>query len=336
MPYIELRDIVKFFGKDRVLHDINLDIERGQLVTLLGPSGCGKSTLLRCIAGMENVSGGSITLDNHDITNLPVQKRDIGMVFQQYSLFPNLSVKNNVGFGLKVQKFDKSVIKQRVERMLDIVGLSDRAGHYPHQLSGGQKQRVALARALVCEPKVLLLDEPLSAIDALLRRNLQVEIRRIQRELKITAIFVTHDQHEAMVMSDTIHLLNSGTIEQSGSPTSLYTRPKSVFAANFIGHYNVLKSSLFSSVVNDAPACGVMAIRPEIVAMSHSPRNDEKSFHVKGRIADSVALGNIIRYKVNCGNFSLDVDVLFEKDRVFNTHETVHLSISKEDCVAVG
>ena len=242
MAYIEFRNIHKYFGSSHVLKGINLGVEYGQMVTLLGPSGCGKSTLLRCLAGLEQVNEGQIFLDGKDITNLTPKQRNIGMVFQQYSLFPTMTVRQNVAFGLQIQKMEKSKINAKVKEVLEIVGLSDKIDHYPRQLSGGQQQRVALARAIVTELKVLLLDEPLSAIDALLRKNLQIEIRRIQQELNITTIFVTHDQDEAMVMSDMIHLFNVGQIEQSGTPVEIYTHPRTRFAANFIGNYNILDS----------------------------------------------------------------------------------------------
>ena len=197
MSYIEFKDIRKSYGDNEVLKGINLNIEKGELITLLGPSGCGKSTLLRSLAGLEEVTSGSIFVDGVDITNLDTNKRQIGMVFQRYSLFPNMTVKENIRFGLKIQKMDKKKIEEKVKEIISIVGLEGKENQYPRQLSGGQQQRVALARAIVTEPKVLLLDEPLSAIDALLRKTLQTEIRRIVKELGITTIFVTHDQNEA-------------------------------------------------------------------------------------------------------------------------------------------
>lgn len=221
MAFIEFRDIHKYFGEAHVLKGINLDIEEGEFVTLLGPSGCGKSTLLRCFSGLESVTEGEIYLAGTNITNFTPKQRKISMVFQQYSLFPNMTVGQNVAFGLQMQKKKKNYIQEKVKETLDIVGLSEKIDQYPRELSGGQQQRVALARAIIVEPRVLLLDEPLSAIDALLRRNLQVEIRKIQQKLKITTIFVTHDQEEAMVMSDTIHLFNLGKIEQSGTPREI-------------------------------------------------------------------------------------------------------------------
>ena len=269
MSYIVLKMSISF-GNNHVLKDINLEVEKGQLVTLLGPSGCGKSTLLRCLAGLETVTSGRIYLDGNDITDVSARTRGIGMVFQQYSLFPNLNVFNNVAYGLKQNKIPKQEIQEKVEEILEMVGLKEKITQYPNQLSGGQQQRVALARAIVTEPKVLLLDEPLSAIDALLRRNLQIEIRRIQKELNITTIFVTHDQDEAMVLSDMIHLFNEGFIEQSGSAIELYANPRTKFAATFIGNYRSCLP-LTAKATGEIFTCQDVAIRPEIVQISYQP-----------------------------------------------------------------
>ncbi len=226
MSYITFKNICKSYdNKTQVLKGIDLEVEEGELLTLLGPSGCGKSTLLRCLAGLEQVQQGHILLEGRDITDLDARQRQIGMVFQQYSLFPNMTVEQNMAFGLKIQRLSKAEINDRITEALAMVGLQDKADAYPAQLSGGQQQRVALARAIVTRPKVLLLDEPLSAIDAKLRKSLQVEIRRIQKQLNITTIFVTHDQDEAMVMSDRICLLNCGKIEQMDTPLPFIPTP---------------------------------------------------------------------------------------------------------------
>ena len=290
MSYIEFKNIHKRFGDVHVLKGINLTIEQGEFVTLLGPSGCGKSTLLRCFSGLETVSEGEIYLNGTNITDFTPKQRKIGMVFQQYSLFPNMTVKQNVAFGLQIKKKEKAYIEEKVKEVLEIVGLSEKMNQYPRQLSGGQQQRVALARAIVMEPNVLLLDEPLSAIDALLRRNLQIEIRRIQQKLKITTIFVTHDQEEAMVMSDTIHLFHEGNIEQSGSPEQIYAYPKTKFAANFIGHYNILRANEMHQASGVQSASEFVAVRPEAIHISPDIQDGGgREVQMKGKITGAMS-----------------------------------------------
>ena len=333
MSYIKFENINKYFGKNHVLKDISLEIEKGHLVTLLGPSGCGKSTLLRCLAGLEEVSSGKVYLDGKDITNVNPRERGIGMVFQQYSLFPNLSVAQNVAFGLKMKKMAQSDIDRKVKQILEIVGLSEKINQYPAQLSGGQQQRVALARAIVTEPKVLLLDEPLSAIDAMLRRNLQIEIRRIQKDFNMTTIFVTHDQDEAMVMSDVVNLFNAGNIEQSGTPIELYTQPKTRFAASFIGSYNILPAADFGKACGETPPCTDVAIRPEIVRISRQPNPDAGRYNLQGQVVSSISHGHIIRYTVWCHGCTLNADVMFDVNNLFDENEQVHLSIRKSNVI---
>ena len=333
MSYIRFEHLYKSFGQNEVLKDINLEIEQGQLVTLLGPSGCGKSTLLRCLAGLETVSSGRVYLDGQDITDVNPKDRDIGMVFQQYSLFPNMTVAQNVAFGLKMKKVPQADSDRKVSEMLEIVGLSEKAGQYPSQLSGGQQQRAALARAIVTQPKVILLDEPLSAIDALLRRNPQIEIRRIQKAFNMTAIFVTHDQDEAMVMSDVIHLMHQGIIEQSAPPTEMYTKPATKFAATFIGHYNILPAADFGALVGEKLSCQDVAFRPEVVEISAAPLDGEDRFLWKGTVEDSLSHGNILRYTISCGALGMDVDVLFRNSTVLEDGQEVYLSMKRDSCI---
>lgn len=332
MSYISLKNVTKKFGNNQVLQNINMEIKKGELVTLLGPSGCGKSTLLRCLAGLESVTTGQIFLDGNDITNLEAQKRNIGMVFQQYSLFPNLNVAQNIAFGLKQKKVPKMERMQSVKEMAEIVGLSGFLEHYPSELSGGQQQRAALARAMVTHPKVLLLDEPLSAIDALLRRTLQIEIRRIQQEMNITAIFVTHDQDEAMVMSDEIHLMYQGKIEQSATPADMYTKPVSKFAASFIGHYNILSAKGFEKLTGYVTDCEDVAFRPEMVHIS-ADRKEEADVYFEGVILNSMPHGNIVRYTVLCGEETIDVDELFNHINIYEKGKKVRLSMNEKDCI---
>ncbi len=241
---IELVDLTKNFDDQQVLRGINLDIYENEFLTLLGPSGCGKTTTLRIIAGFEEPSSGQVLFNGIEISKLPPYKREVNTVFQKYALFPHLNVAENIAFGLNLKKMDKSVIAQKVERMLKMVGLSGFENRDVTLLSGGQQQRVAIARALVNEPKVLLLDEPLGALDAKIRKAMQVELKKIQREVGITFIYVTHDQEEALSMSDTVVVMNNGEIQQIGTPTDIYNEPENRFVASFIGESNIIEGTM--------------------------------------------------------------------------------------------
>ncbi|RAS26227.1 MULTISPECIES: ABC transporter ATP-binding protein [unclassified Pseudomonas] len=302
MSFVSVQNLQKSYAGSPVFENIDCQIERGQFVTLLGPSGCGKSTLLRCIAGLTPVDGGNILIDGHDIVPLSPQKRGIGMVFQSYALFPNMTVEQNVAFGLRMQKVKADESLQRVREALDLVELGSFAGRYPHQLSGGQCQRVALARSLVTRPRLLLLDEPLSALDARIRKHLREQIRAIQRELGLTTIFVTHDQEEALTMSDRIFLMNQGRIVQSGDAETLYTAPVDLFAAGFIGNYNLLDADSASRLLQ-RPVAGRLAIRPESITLGVNGELDAE-------VLSHSLLGNVIRYRVQVREVELVVDVL--------------------------
>ena len=254
MSFIDIRGLKKTFGATTVVHDFDLAIERGEFVSFLGPSGCGKTTILRMIAGFETASAGTIAIDGADVTRLPPAKRNVGMVFQAYALFPNLTVGENIAFGLRIAKRGAAEIADRVAEMLRLIKLPDLANRYPWQLSGGQQQRVALARALAVRPQVLLLDEPLSALDAKIRVSLREEIRSLQKQLGITTIFVTHDQEEALSMSDRIVVMNEGRAEQIGTPFDVYTWPRTRFVASFVGTLNLLEARVVE------PAGGQLAI----------------------------------------------------------------------------
>ena len=241
---IELKNIIKNFEDQQVLKGIDLNIYENEFLTLLGPSGCGKTTLLRIIGGFEEPSNGQLIFDGKDISKVPPYKREVNTVFQKYALFPFLNVADNIAFGLNLKKMDKDVIEKKVSRMLELVGLKGFEKRDVTLLSGGQQQRVAIARALVNEPKVLLLDEPLGALDAKLRKDMQTELKKIQKEVGITFIFVTHDQEEALSMSDTIVVLNDGVIQQIGTPMDIYNEPQNRFVAEFIGESNIIEGNM--------------------------------------------------------------------------------------------
>ncbi|OSM99656.1 spermidine/putrescine ABC transporter ATP-binding protein [Lonsdalea populi] len=303
MAYLQVTQLNKSFGSTSVFNQIDFMAEEGEFVTLLGPSGCGKSTLLRCIAGLTPVDSGQILLQGQNIVPLSPQKRGIGMIFQSYALFPNMTVEGNVAFGLKMQKLSSGEVHRRVADVLALVELETFARRYPHQLSGGQCQRVALARSLVTRPRLLLLDEPLSALDARIRRHLREQIRTIQRELRLTALFVTHDQEEALTLSDRIVLMNKGEIVQNGNAARLYTQPVNAFAAGFIGNYNLLSAEQASRLTGQTFTQQV-AIRPESITLTHPQQG------VAAIIVGHSLLGNVIRYRVRVQEFELQVDTL--------------------------
>ena len=277
--YLKVKGLSKKFGNVLALNNFSLEVARGELVTLLGPSGCGKTTALRLVAGLERQDSGTIFLESRDLTLIPAHQRNMGMVFQAYSLFPNLTVAENVAFGLQMREVDRPARIKRAHELLDLVGLDSQSARFPHQLSGGQQQRVALARALAFEPEILLLDEPLSALDAQVRSNLREEIRRLQLSLGTTTLFVTHDQEEAMSISDRVGVMNEGRLEQIDTPDDLYNHPKNVFVANFVGLMNQVSGtktgknvSVFGmnlKVKNEVVTDGrvLVYIRPEFVEL---------------------------------------------------------------------
>lgn len=313
--FLELQGVRKMFGDSCVLDNVDLQIREGELVTLLGPSGCGKSTLLRCIAGLSELDGGSISLANKDISRQPPRLREVGMVFQSYALFPNLTAGQNITYGMKMRGLSKEACRRRCEELLALVDLEDKRDVYPQALSGGQQQRVALARSLAVQPKVLLLDEPLSALDAKIRKNLRAEIRDIQKRLNMTMLFVTHDQEEALTLSDRICIMNNGRIIQEGSPEKLYAEPRTEFTARFMGSYNVLTRPevmvLFRGMDSLSQS---FAIRPEAVRLFPSGEVNQETVSgytlVDGTIHSVSVLGNIIRCTVDTSGIRLTVDLL--------------------------
>jgi putative spermidine/putrescine transport system ATP-binding protein len=315
MTYLELTDIQKRFGDVAAVVGFNLKADRGEFVSFLGPSGCGKTTTLRMIAGFEQPTTGTILLDGVDITYRPPNKRNVGMVFQSYALFPNMSVADNIGFGLKVRKRPADQVRKRVAELLELINLPDKGNRYPYQLSGGQQQRIALARALAFEPQVLLLDEPLSALDAKIRVALRVEIRSIQRQLGITTVYVTHDQEEALSLSDRVVVMSEGHMEQVGTPFEVYNFPSTPFVASFVGTLNVLPGVVVDAGRGELTVAGQgvrvarkfeggtgkavnIALRPEMVKLGNGP---EGSNRVQGNVVDVSFLGSIVRMRVALG-----------------------------------
>ena len=301
-----------------MLNDIRLAVGEGELVTLLGPSGCGKSTLLRCIAGLSDVDGGRILLEGQDLGALAPRERGVGMVFQSYALFPNLTAGENIEYGLRMRGESRRVRQRRTEELLALVDLEEKRDVYPHRLSGGQQQRVALARSLAVAPRLLLLDEPLSALDAQIRKNLRAEIRNIQKRLNMTTLFVTHDQEEALTMSDRICIMNRGSIVQEGDPEQIYSSPKTEFVARFMGSFNVLgrqeAERLFGRLDGESDS---YALRPESVKLIREGEDvlgSEAEFGgkriVDGEIESVSVLGTIIRYAVHSAGVKLTIDAL--------------------------
>jgi putative spermidine/putrescine transport system ATP-binding protein len=311
MTFLELTGVQKQFGETFAVHDFNLSAERGEFVSFLGPSGCGKTTTLRMIAGFEQPTAGTIAVNGQDITNRPPNRRNVGMVFQSYALFPNMTVADNIGFGLKVRKRPKDAIRRRVDELLELIALSGRGDRYPYQLSGGQQQRVALARALAIEPEVLLLDEPLSALDAKIRVALRKEIRQIQRQLGITTVYVTHDQEEALSLSDRVVVMSEGRIEQIGAPAEIYNFPATPFVASFVGTLNLLPATILDPGAGRLAIAGqeiraakantagadqkvTVALRPEAVELGEAGGPNR----LTGEVEDVSFLGSIVRTRI--------------------------------------
>jgi putative spermidine/putrescine transport system ATP-binding protein len=351
MAFLELSNIKKSFGNTQVVHDFTMRIEKGEFVSFLGPSGCGKTTVLRMIAGFESPSSGSIAIAGKDQSALKPNQRNIGMVFQAYALFPNMSVHENVAFGLKVAGAAKPEIDARVKEMLGLIRLEHLADRYPYQMSGGQQQRVALARALAVKPQVLLLDEPLSALDAKIRVSLREEIRAIQQKLGITTVFVTHDQEEALSISDRIVVMNAGRADQIGTPFEIYNRPATRFVASFVGTLNMIEGkvvdpdasriaigdqnvTLKHSVTAFKPGDTVsLALRPEAGSLSENATGDTA---LTGEVASAHFLGSVIRTRMKVGGNLISFD-MFNSPGMMPpaVGETVTLRFSSSDLLVI-
>jgi putative spermidine/putrescine transport system ATP-binding protein len=326
MAYLELTGMHKRFGNVQAVDGVDIALENGRLLSLLGPSGCGKTTLLRMIAGLERPDGGEVSIDGQRVTDLPANRRGIGMVFQSYALFPNMTAAANIGYGLEVRKWPAQKIRDRVADMVALTQLGDAADRYPHQLSGGQQQRVALARALAIQPRVLLLDEPLSALDATVRVTLRQGIRRIQQELGIAAVYVTHDQEEALSISDDVAVMQSGHVEQAGAPEDLYANPATEFVAAFVGAANRLPATIVDPVAGTAKwgshviqatrldrrhqgELVTIVVRPERVAVTRVDADNGTQGGPVGDIVQRTFLGSSYRLTVDTDAGSVVAEV---------------------------
>jgi putative spermidine/putrescine transport system ATP-binding protein len=315
MAYLELRELRRSFGPVVALKGIQIELEAGHFLSLLGPSGCGKTTALRLVAGFDRPDSGSIIVEGKDITRMTPSRRDMGMVFQAYSLFPNMTAEQNVEFGLRIRKNKRAARRKKVAELLELVGLGHAGKRYPHQLSGGMQQRVALARALAIEPRVLLLDEPLSALDAKVRVQLREEIRRIQTQLGITTLYVTHDQEEALSVSDHVAVMYGGRIEQIGTPSEMYSAPATPFVAEFIGTMNRLEASIVDGGTGEIDHGGtrltvdaargrtngervLVLVRPELLELEPSGDGAGGENTLTGEVITHTFLGSVTRLKV--------------------------------------
>ncbi len=347
MAYLDLKNVSKAYAGVAAVHDFTLDIEKGSLVSFLGPSGCGKTTTLRMIAGFEQLDGGTIQLDGSDITTVPPNRRDIGMVFQAYALFPNMTVRENISFGLQMKKTAKKEMEKRVDTVLEMVRLQETAKRFPHQLSGGQQQRIALARALAVQPRVLLLDEPLSALDAEVRVVLRGEIRRIQSELAITTVYVTHDQEEALSISDKVVVMNKGLIEQVGAPEEIYRAPKTRFVATFIGTANQFYGlvagkdnvdcrnfKLFADGLKEFSSgqSVVVLVRPEnIQVQSEQPTRSNWNI-IQGVVETITFHGAVTRLGVNVSGQRVVADITVANTEAISLSQRIWLSFPSDAC----
>ncbi|MCM2403704.1 ABC transporter ATP-binding protein [Rhizobium sp. S153] len=343
MTEVSIERLTKDYGSSRAVDGISIRIAEGEFVSLLGPSGCGKTTTLKMIAGFEDVSSGAIRFDGKDVVHVPAEKRDIGMVFQNYALFPHMTVAGNLAFGLEMRKVPKAVMRDRIAKVLDMVQLSNHADRYPRQLSGGQQQRVALARALVIEPKILLLDEPLANLDAKLREEMRVFIRDIQRRVGITTVYVTHDQAEAMTMSDRVVVMFGGRIAQCGSPSDIYERPASTEVAKFVGQVNLLPAmvetvsgngrySVTSALGPAEIACDRALKQGETITLAVRPEGIEIATPGEGTAAtvlSSYYSGSLMDYRLKLdGGTEIDVQT-FPRHR-FADGERVKLTVPSD------
>ena len=347
---VKLDNVSKKFGKKTIIKDLNLDIYEGEFLTLLGSSGCGKTTILRLISGLESVTGGNVFIDDIDVTNLDATKRKVNTIFQNYALFPHMTVKENISFGLKMKKVEEAEIEKEVKKIIKLVKLEGFENRYPRELSGGQQQRVALARGIIMKPKVLLLDESLGALDLKLKKQMQIELKRIQKRLGMTFVYVTHNQEEALTMSDRIVLLNHAKIEQIDTPSNIYKNPKTMFVADFIGESNILKG-IITDINKDIASVDIgddikidilnngyklkeqvtLIIRPKDIRIFLN--NTKKG--IAGIVKESIYNGETTKFIVGISD-RLELKISDMNDVIYNDGTKVYLRFDINDLIVLG
>ena len=347
---VELKNVVKKFDKKTIVKNVDLDVYEGEFLTLLGPSGCGKTTILRLISGLETVTEGNVYIDGVDVTHLQASKRQVNTIFQNFALFPHMTVKENISFGLKMKKVPDDEIEKEVKKIIKLVKLEGFENRYPRELSGGQQQRVAVARGVVMKPKVLLLDESLGALDLKLKKQMQIELKRIQKRLGMTFIYVTHNQEEALTMSDRIVIINHSQIEQMDTPINIYKNPKTLFVADFIGESNILKgvvdsikedhaivdvgNDLMIEVVNEDYSVGqkvTLIIRPKDIKIHQNQTKNS----ISAIVTDNIYNGEITKFIVNI-NYSIELKVSSINDVWYDSGDNVFISFDINDLVVLG
>lgn len=347
---VRLENFEKKYGNKVVIKELDLEVYEGEFLTLLGSSGCGKTTILRCISGLEKPTNGKIYLDNEDVTFTDPQKRNVNTIFQNYALFPFMSVKENVIFGLKMKKINNSEIEKQFNKMIKLVHLEGYENRKPKELSGGEQQRVSIIRGLINNPRVLLLDEPLSALDLKLRKQMQIELKQLQKKLGITFIYVTHDQDEALSMSDRIVVLNNGKIEQIGTPLEVYENPISEYVANFLGEANIFKGKVINNIdnksvieINDKETIIIngeykngseikVVVRPENIKLSKTER---KNNCFKGKVNDEIYDGSVTKLIIKTENYTIK-QLSIGNDRQYKEGDNVYLYWTIDDAIIIG
>lgn len=337
MSYLNIENLEKTYGKEKVIKGLSIQLEKGELAVIVGASGCGKTSLMRILVGLDYADSGKLILNGKDISDLKPGQREIGMIFQKYSLFPNMTVRENIAYGLKVKKCPKKEIFEKTDEMLEMIHLTEKADAYPSTLSGGQQQRVAFARAMIVRPQILLLDEPFSALDTELKKELWGELKRIQRETGLTAIFVTHDREEAIVLADRLFIMHNGRIEQCGNPQEVYNNPKTLYAASFIGDCNIIPADQFKEAAGFSPEAGYAVIRNEKILLKEKAHSDPNAALIPVTVSDAVFCGKTAKYTLlSASGMILKAEIASQEDIHFQKGDIATAEIKKENVIGLN